>query len=112
MKNPGAHKVTKGNVTSIADSDTRIFFPASGYAGGTGVYDRGSSGYYWSSSLNASSPNYGLNLYFSSGYIYPQSRNNRFYGFCVRAESENKSCATHKRPNQYIHQHPQVVVNY
>ena len=89
MKNPGAHKVTKGNVTSIADSDTHIFFPASGYANGTGVYNRGSSGDYWSSSLHPSLSYGGLNLGFYSGNIYPQSGNNRYLGFCVRSVLRN-----------------------
>ena len=57
---PGAHEVTKGDVTSIADGDTHIFFPASGYASGTGVYNRGSNGYYWPSSLHPSYSDNGL----------------------------------------------------
>ena len=86
---PGAHKVTKGDVTSIADSDTHIFFPASGYASGTGVRDRGSYGYYWSSSLHPSSSNLGLDLRFNSGYINPQNYLNRYCGFCVRSVLRN-----------------------
>ena len=82
---PGAHEVTEGNVTSIADGDTHIFFPASGHANGTGVNYRGSNGYYWSSSLRPSVSNYGLNLYFNSSYIDPQyNYYDRYYGFCVR----------------------------
>ena len=84
MKNPGAHKVTKGNVTSIADSDTHIFFPASGYAYGAGVYRRGSFGLYWSSSLRPSDSYYGLFLGFYSGGVSPQDNGNRCLGFCVR----------------------------
>ena len=61
-----------------------IFFPASGYASGTGVYSRGSYGYYWSSSLHPSDSYRGLHLYFSSGYINPQDYFSRYYGFCVR----------------------------
>ena len=81
---PGAHKVTKNNVTSIADGDTHIFFPASGYASGTGVDDRDSFGYYWSSSLPPSNSYGGLHLNFDSGVIYPQDYYNRCLGFCVR----------------------------
>ena len=82
---PGAHEVTKGDVTSIADGDTHIFCPASGYADGTGVYDRGSDGNYWSSSLHPSYSSYGLNLYFNSGGVSPQDNyGDRYYGFCVR----------------------------
>ena len=85
---PGAHEVTKGDGTSIADGDTHIFFPASGYARGTGVSDRGSRGSYWSSSLHPSYSGYGLNLRFYSGSIYPQSNSSRYYGFCVRGVCE------------------------
>ena len=66
-----------------------IFFPASGYASGTGVYDRGSYGYYWSSSLYPSSSNLGLDLRFNSGGIYPQNYLNRYCGFCVRSVLRN-----------------------
>ena len=88
---PGAHKVTKGNVTSIADGDIHIFFPVSGNANGTGVYIRGSYGYYWSSSLHPSFSDYGLNLNFNSGGVNPQNLNNRCLGFCVRSVLENLS---------------------
>ena len=89
---PGAHEVKEGNITSIADGDTHIFFSASGYANGTGVNDRGSSGYYWSSSLHPSLSNYGLLLYFDSGGVYPQNyRKYRYDGFCVRSVLENLS---------------------
>ena len=89
---PGAHKVTEGDVTSIADGDTHIFFPASGYAYGTGVINRGSYGGYWSSSLHPSNSYYGLYLYFNSGNIYPQNSSyRRYYGFCVRSVLGNLS---------------------
>ena len=82
---PGAHEVTEGDVTSIADGDTHIFFPASGYANGTGVYVRGSNGSYWSSSLHPSYSNYGLYLLFNSSSVRPQYDNSRYYGYCVRS---------------------------
>ena len=85
---PGAHEVTEGDVTSIADGDIHIFFPASGAADGTGVYHRGSRGIYWSSSLHPSNSNNGLLLYFSSGYIDPQLNDYRYFGFCVRGVCE------------------------
>ena len=86
---PGAHEVTGGDVTSIADGDTHIFFPASGYANGTGVYNRGSRGYYWSSSLHPSNSDSGLSLHFNSGGVGPQNLNYRYYGFCVRSVLRN-----------------------
>ena len=73
------------------EADTHIFFPASGYANGTGVYDRGSNGNYWSRSLHPSNSNRGLCLYFSSGSINPQGSYYRCSGFCVRSVLENLS---------------------
>ena len=60
-----------------------IFFPASGYRSGTGLYDRGTNGYYWSSSLN--SQTYGCSLDFNASGVDPADSGNRFYGFSVRA---------------------------
>ena len=60
-----------------------IFFPASGYRNGTGLYSRGSYGSYWSASL--SSQTVGYILYFYSGGVLPADNNTRFYGFVVRA---------------------------
>lgn len=86
---PGAHKVTEGDTTSIADGDTHIFFPASGYVRGTGVgSSRGFNGYYWSSLLYPSSDSYGLNLRFYGGGIDPQTHEDRWYALCVRGVFE------------------------
>ena len=82
---PGAHEVTEGDITSIADSDTHIFFSANGLTSGTGVNFRGSYGYYWSSSLRPSYSDYGLLLRFNSGDVNPQGSNDRYLGFCVRS---------------------------
>ena len=60
-----------------------IFFPASGGRHGTGLDNRGSSGYYWSSSLSSQTSGYNLN--FNSGGVSPAHNNYRFYGFSVRA---------------------------
>ena len=60
-----------------------IFFPAAGYRYGTGLYNHGSIGYYWSSSLYSSTNGY--NLSFNSAGVYPAYDDNRFYGFTVRA---------------------------
>lgn len=81
---PGAHEVTEGDVTSIADGDTHIFFTANGNAGGPGVGNRGVYGNYWSSSLHPSDSLSGLNLGFSSSYVGPQDYDHRDFGFCVR----------------------------
>ena len=60
-----------------------IFFPASGNYDGTSLNDRGSYGYYWSSSYISATDAY--HLYFSSGGVYPAYGNNRRYGFSARA---------------------------
>ena len=60
-----------------------IFFPAAGDRYGSGLYSRGTNGYYWSSSLDSQADGYGL--YFGSGGVNPAHAFNRFYGFSVRA---------------------------
>ncbi len=47
-----------------------IFLPAAGYRWGGKLYDAGSGGYCWSSSLNGGDPNGAWDLYFGSGYLY------------------------------------------
>ena len=66
-----------------------IFLPAAGYRGGTGLYDAGSCGYYWSSSLSTGYQHDARNVYFSSGYVRRSSyRLDRCYGESVRPVTE------------------------
>ena len=69
-------------VTSKTNGNS-IFLPAAGYRDCTGLNDRGSYAYYWSSSLFSSYSNYACNLYF-----YSDNRDwdsyNRYYGQSVR----------------------------
>ena len=60
-----------------------IFFPASGYYGGTSLYNRGSYGSYWSSTWDSEA--YARVLNFNSTGVNPQSSNGRRYGFTARA---------------------------
>ena len=60
-----------------------IFFPASGCRRGTGLYDRGSYGYYWSASLSSQAGGYDLR--FGSSGVNPADSSGRFHGFSVRA---------------------------
>lgn len=60
-----------------------IFMPFAGYINGTGLYGRGASGGYWSSSLGSQTGGYGLS--FNSGCINPADGSLRFGGFTVRA---------------------------
>lgn len=62
---------------------TSIFLPAAGVINGTNHRDNGSSGYYWSSSLNTSSPYSARGLYFYRG-SRSTSSHHRYYGFSVR----------------------------
>lgn len=60
-----------------------VFFPAAGYYDGTSLSDRGSYGYYWSSSFYSATIAY--NLYFNSSGVDPQYSDYRRCGFSVRA---------------------------
>jgi len=60
-----------------------IFFPASGHYDGTSLSNRGSSGYYWSSSYVSATSAY--NLYFNSSLVYPADNSSRRLGFTARA---------------------------
>ena len=60
-----------------------IFFPASGYYGGTSLNGRGSNGLYWSSTWDSETN--ARDLYFNSSGVGPQNFNFRRYGFTARA---------------------------
>jgi hypothetical protein len=60
-----------------------LFFPCSGYGHGQSWNHRGSSGYYWSRSLDSQA--YGRSLYFYAGGVNPQGGINRFDGLSRRA---------------------------
>ena len=74
------YKVTSPNGNSI-------FLPAAGYRGGTEVSYRGSSGYYWSSSLYSSRSYNAYDLRFSSGFHYWRY-DYRYLGHSVRPVCE------------------------
>ena len=74
--------VTGRRFTSRINGNS-IFFPASGGRYGTGLYNRGSYGFYWSASLYSQTDGY--HLHFTSGGVHPASDYDRFYGFSVRA---------------------------
>ena len=74
-------------VTSKTNSNS-IFLPAAGYRSDTDLFNAGSDGYYWSSSLNENSPDNAWYVSFLSGYV------DRFYdyrgdGFPVRPVQES-----------------------
>ena len=76
-------KGKKGCLFTSKINGNSIFFPAAGYCGGTSLYNRGSLGYYWSSSRGSDS--YACTLYFYSSNVGPQYYYYRNLGFSVRA---------------------------
>ena len=70
-------------LTLKSDTTKKLVFPASGCGDDGSVIDQDSAGYFWSSSLYASSPYYGRYLYVDSG-SGGMPYGNRYYGFCVR----------------------------
>ncbi|MBR4552264.1 MAG: hypothetical protein IKH52_09345 [Bacteroidaceae bacterium] len=66
-----------------ASNGNHIFLPVAGDRGDASLYNAGSYGYYWSSSLNLSNPSEAYYLYLNSSgaTMYKYSR---FYGNCVR----------------------------
>ena len=74
------YKVTGPNGNSI-------FLPAAGYRNSTSLSNAGSSGYYWSSSLNTSIPDYAWSVYFYSSGV-GRYGSYRCDGFSIRPVSE------------------------
>lgn len=68
--------------TSNVNGNT-LFFPAAGRYDGTSLLNRGSYGYYWSSTYDSATS--ARNLGFSSSNVDPQYSRNRRFGFSVRA---------------------------
>lgn len=60
-----------------------VFFPAAGSYFGTSLSDRGSLGYYWSSTYNSATN--ARFMSFNSSTVNPQNVSSRRYGFSVRA---------------------------
>ena len=72
----------KGRLFTASNGNS-LFLPAAGYYDGTGLYDAGSYGIYWSSSLYTDSPYYAWDLLFDSGNCGVDV-GYRFDGFTVR----------------------------
>ena len=69
--------------TKTGYTDKYIFLPAAGYRGGTSLSDAGSSGDYWSSSLDTSLLS-GRHLYFNSSDVN-LCGSSRYFGYTVRS---------------------------
>ena len=81
---PTTQNGVSGHKVTSKTNGNSIFLPAAGYRYGTSVYNVGSYGYYWSSSLFESDPSGAYYLYFYSGYV-DWNGNYRNYGHTVRA---------------------------
>ena len=69
---------------SYSLSDAHIFLPAAGYRDLSYLYNAGSNGYYWSSSLDEGGPNNARDCNFYSIGVFPSFYNVRYCGFSVR----------------------------
>jgi hypothetical protein len=69
--------------TVTGPNGNSIFLPAAGFRGGSSLYDAGSVGYYWSSSLYTSYPVWACVLSFYSGNV-GRGSNYSYYGRSVR----------------------------
>ena len=65
-------------------NNNTIFLPAAGCHIGNDLYDVGSSGNYWSTSIYAGIPNTARDLNFNSDNVYADSNNDRRFGYSVR----------------------------
>ena len=74
---------TKKGYTVEGPNGNSIFLPAAGYRSGGSLYNAGSRGVYWSSSLDTSGSNDAYSVYFNSSNV-DRYDNGRFYGRSVR----------------------------
>ncbi len=74
---------TKGYLVKSNKNSNSIFLPASGYCHSSSLYNAGSDGNYWSSSLNEYSSDCAFYLEFSSDYV-GCVYGSRYYGRSVR----------------------------
>jgi hypothetical protein len=82
----GTGSTATARLTYTLATNEKVIFPAAGGRGGGQLYNVGSYGYYWSSSVSDAS--YAYCLYFFSGSVSPGSSDSRTYGFPVRCVQE------------------------
>ena len=70
--------------TSKTDNSKSIFIPAAGYASNGSLFDSGSVGYVWSSTLSTNDVSYGQDLSFYSDNVSLYNYGGRCNGFAVR----------------------------
>ncbi len=76
------------NASYSLDKDVHIFLPAAGYASKDALYDIGSNGNYWTSSLSPSTSNSAHYIYFDSENIEAGECEKRYYGQSIRPVSD------------------------
>ncbi|MGM9792353.1 MAG: hypothetical protein ACI3Y4_08155 [Candidatus Cryptobacteroides sp.] len=76
-----------GYMVASKTNGNSIFLPAAGYRRSDDLYDVGSYGSYWSSSLNTGSPDLAFLVYFYSDFVV-RGNDYRYYGQSVRPVSE------------------------
>ena len=69
-------------------TDKSIFLPAAGSRNDTVLYDVGSLGAFWSSSLDTGTPYFARDVYFRAGDVQHRFGDYRFYGLSVRPVCE------------------------
>ncbi len=74
-------------LTDLSKENALLFFPAAGGGSSTSLFNAGSAGRYWSSSLNTY-PDRAYFLEFENGNVHPQSSGHRYYGLLVRPVSD------------------------
>ncbi len=72
------------NGIKLGYNSNDAFFPAAGLVNGDGLYNSGSYGYYWSSTVYSSNVSRAYDLFFNSGGVSPAHFSNRYLGFSVR----------------------------
>jgi len=72
-------------LTDKTDSSKTLFFPACGYCSDGSVYNVGSGGRYWASSLRTNWVQYAYYLYLDVSSVFWQNNIDRRYGYSVRA---------------------------
>ncbi len=84
----GYYLTEKGVTLSGDKSNALLFFPAAGIGLDANFFFAGSYGYYWSSSLNSSNPQYAYYLNFLNGNVNSHDTNYRCLGRSVRPISD------------------------
>ena len=90
-KTTSSNKTIKGYEVTSKKNGNSIFLPASGCRNESILYEHGSEGYYWSSTLSSDNTGNAYGLYFTSGLFYSfgsSHDSSRYFGRPVRPVAE------------------------